>query len=226
VVVSNIANLDNLNKIEGSYILLDLRAKDQIEKDHIPNAVAAPDGKVEPLKGQFPTYMNATIILYNQDGDFAGAKDAYKTITGWGYKQVSVLDAGFAGWQKSGNKIATGPAASAIKYVRKLLPGEMDVQEFSALVKKPAEGFVVIDVRSTSEMTDGKLPNTINIPLEELESRLAEIPKDKTLVLHCSTGNRAEMAYNVLEKAGFKPKYVKGLIEFDKEDKSKYTIKE
>lgn len=226
LVVSNIANIEHLDKNKVSYILLDLRSKDQIGKGHLPNAVAAAGGKVEALRAQFPKYKKAPIILCNQHGSLEAAKEAFKTIAGWGYKQVSILSGGFDAWAKAGKKVAKGPAASEIKYVRKLMPGEMEVAEFKRLAQKPSEEFVIVDVRNPAEFSYGALPNAINIPLEEVESRLTELSKDKTLVLYCNTGTRAQMAFNVLKKAGFKPKYVQTRITFDKEKKGRFTIED
>lgn len=226
LVLSNMANIANLDKNQVSYIVLDLRSKDQIEQGHLPNAVAAVDGKVEALKSQFPKYKKAQIILCNQDGNLAPAKETFKTIVGWGYKQVSMLQGGFSAWEKAGNKVAKGPAASKITYVRKLMPGEMDVAAFKRSIEKPAENLVLIDVRNPSEFSQGALPKAINVPLEEMESRLSELSKEKTLVLYCNTGTRAQMAFNVLKKAGFKPKYVQTRIEFDKEKKGEYSIED
>ncbi|MEW6349032.1 MAG: rhodanese-like domain-containing protein [Thermodesulfobacteriota bacterium] len=221
-VVSNIANIDAMEKAEGSYILIDLRAKQEIEKGHIPKAIAAPDGKVESLEKQFPAYKRAAIILYNQDGSLQSATQAYKTITGWGYKNASILDGGYAGWTKADKKVATGPAAAEIKYVKKLMPGEMEVAEFKALVAKPSKDMVLVDVRNPAEFSYCALPNASGIPLEEIEGKLGELPKDKTLVLYCSTGARSEMAYNILKKAGLKAKYVRAVVSFD--DDKKHTI--
>ncbi|MBI5570974.1 MAG: hypothetical protein HY914_13605 [Desulfomonile tiedjei] len=197
-----------------------------MEQGHIPNAVSVPEGGLDSLKAQFPKYMNAAVILYNQDGDIASAMDAVKTISGWGYKDVSILIGGFQGWEKAGKQIAKGPAASKVTYVRKLMPGEIEIEAFKGALGKPSADLVVLDVRMKSEAAEGVLPNAVNIPLDELEQRIAELPKDKTLVVHCSTGARAEMAYNVLKKLGFKPKYVKAKVEFDEANKGKYTIEE
>ncbi len=226
LVVSNIANIEYLDKNKVSYILLDLRSKEQVDKGHLPNAVAVPGGKVEALKGQLPKYKKAQIILCNEDGNLDVARDAYKTVSGWGYKQVSVLAGGFHAWAKAGKTVAKGAAASELKYVRKLLPGEMDVAEFKRLVDKPSEKYVVIDVRNPAEFAYGALPQAINVPLEEVESRLKELSKDKTLVLYCNTGTRAQMAFNVLKKAGFQPKYVQTRITFDKEKDGKFDIED
>lgn len=225
-VVSNIQAIEQYNKADASYILIDLRPKNQVEQGHIPKAVELPSGGLDALKDQFPKYKNAAVILYNQDGNIAAAQDASKKISGWGYKQVSILAGGLNAWQKAGKELAKGAGASKIAYVRKLAPGEMDVEAFKAMIGKPAAGDVILDVRLSSEAKDGTLPNALTIPLDELEQRLSELPKDKTLLIHCSTGARAEMAYNLLKKAGFNAKYVKAKVNFDKEKKGAYTVEE
>ncbi|MFH1113798.1 MAG: rhodanese-like domain-containing protein [Pseudomonadota bacterium] len=224
VVVSETDGLKHLNEMDASYILIDLRPGGDIEKGHIPKAVAAANGDVAPLKSRFPKYKKAEIILYNQNGDVDSAAKAYKEITGWGYTMVSILSGGLDAWQNAGNKLAAGPAESNITYVRKLLPGELDVEEFKALAVKPGGDAFILDVRNTKETLEGTIPNAKAIPLEELELRLSDLPKDKTIIIHCSTGLRAEMAHNVLKKAGLKSKYVNANVEFDKEKKGEYTI--
>ncbi len=221
-LVSPIDYIDSMEKAEASYILIDQRSTKEIEKGHIPKAVAAPDGNVESLRAQLPAYKRAVVILYNQDGSLESAKAAFKTIAGWGYKSVSILDGGYAAWTKAAKKVATGPAASQIKYVKKLLPGEMEVAEFKALVEKPSKEMSLVDVRNPAEFAYCALPNATGIPLEEIEAKVGELPNDKTVVLYCSTGARSEMAYNILKKAGLKAKYVRAVVSFD--DDKKYTI--
>ena len=51
-------------------------------------------------------------------------------------------------------------------------------------------------------------PKAVLIPLDNLEGRLAELPKDKEILVHCSTGARAEMAHSVLQKAGYKSRFL------------------
>lgn len=226
ITVSNIAAIENYDKQDLSYILLDLRPAKQVEKGHMPKAVALPSGGLDKIKDQFPKYMAAPIILCNQDGNLKAAQDAFKKISGWGYKQVSVLSGGFQAWEKAGKQIAKGPAGTKIAYVRKLAPGEFDLAAFKELLLKPSRDVTIVDVRAVSEAKEGMFPNSLNIPLDDLEKRLSEIPKDKPIVVHCSTGVRAEMAYNVLKKAGVDAKYVKAKVEFDKQDKTKYDIEE
>ena len=65
------------------------------------------------------------------------------------------------------------------------------------------EGAVLVDVRSVAEFSSGSTPGTINIPLQELGSRLAELPKSVPVVLCCASGTRSGMAKMVLKKKGY-----------------------
>jgi hydroxyacylglutathione hydrolase len=62
---------------------------------------------------------------------------------------------------------------------------------------------VVIDVRSVGEWDAGHVPGSLNLPLAHLEQRLAEIPRQADLVVHCQTGPRAAIAASLLLARGF-----------------------
>jgi rhodanese-related sulfurtransferase len=66
-------------------------------------------------------------------------------------------------------------------------------------------GALVIDVRSPGEFNSGHLPNTINIPLNEIETTLSRRVKDKNqvLLLHCLSGMRSGMAKQKLKSLGY-----------------------
>ncbi len=64
-------------------------------------------------------------------------------------------------------------------------------------------GATCVDVRSAAEFASGSAPGTINIPLQELGSRLSEIPKSAPVVLCCASGTRSGMAKLLLKKNGY-----------------------
>ena len=64
-------------------------------------------------------------------------------------------------------------------------------------------GAIFIDVRSAGEFANGNAPGTINIPLQELGSRLGEISKSSPVVLCCASGTRSGMAKLLLKKNGY-----------------------
>ncbi len=64
---------------------------------------------------------------------------------------------------------------------------------------------LILDVRSPQEYAEGHVPGAINIPHDQLGSRLAEIGsyKDKDIVLYCASGGRVGIAAKTLQPAGF-----------------------
>lgn len=64
---------------------------------------------------------------------------------------------------------------------------------------------LVLDVRSAEEFATGHLPNSKNIPLKELGTRVKEIEKSKgnVVITVCASGVRSSTAVAVLNKAGF-----------------------
>jgi hydroxyacylglutathione hydrolase len=58
-------------------------------------------------------------------------------------------------------------------------------------------------VRGRSEWDAGHLPGVENIPVGYLEEHLAELPRDRELVLQCQTGARSSIAASLLQARGF-----------------------
>jgi rhodanese-related sulfurtransferase/TusA-related sulfurtransferase len=65
------------------------------------------------------------------------------------------------------------------------------------------EDVVVLDVREPAEYAFGHIPNAVSIPFGELENRVAELDKTKTILVVCRTGNRSDMASQTLSNNGF-----------------------
>jgi glyoxylase-like metal-dependent hydrolase (beta-lactamase superfamily II)/rhodanese-related sulfurtransferase len=61
----------------------------------------------------------------------------------------------------------------------------------------------VLDVRTKAEWEAGHVEGSVNVPLQRLASRLAEVPRGKPLVIHCQTGYRSSIAASLLANAGF-----------------------
>jgi rhodanese-related sulfurtransferase len=62
----------------------------------------------------------------------------------------------------------------------------------------------VLDVRTPEEYAAGHVPGATNIPFDQVPARLAEVPKDKDVVLYCRSGRRAGIAADTLAAAGYK----------------------
>jgi len=62
---------------------------------------------------------------------------------------------------------------------------------------------VILDVRNLEEYEAGSIPGALNIPLGQLRKRLAELPKDREIIVHCQTGQRSYFAARILAQEGF-----------------------
>ncbi|MFM7671645.1 MAG: rhodanese-like domain-containing protein [Bacteroidota bacterium] len=64
-------------------------------------------------------------------------------------------------------------------------------------------GAVILDVRTPHEFDQGKIPGSINIPVDRIPTQLDRIKKmNKPIVLCCASGMRAGKAKGILKKAG------------------------
>jgi len=80
------------------------------------------------------------------------------------------------------------------------LPLEINTQE---AYQKYQEGAFVLDVRTFEEWVDHHAPDTTLIPLDELEVRVNEVPRDQEIVVICRSGNRSQVGRDMLLAAGF-----------------------
>jgi rhodanese-related sulfurtransferase len=76
---------------------------------------------------------------------------------------------------------------------------------------------VLVDIRMPFEKNVWNLPFAIDIPANELENRLNEIPKDKLIVTACPGNSRSSFAAAFLKEKGYNAKFlVEGLLELMK----------
>lgn len=80
--------------------------------------------------------------------------------------------------------------------------GRVDASVGKSLIDDFGKHLLVIDVRTAEEFGQGHIPGAVNIPIEELTQRSAEIPPNVPTLLVCRTGRRAEAAYLMLQKSG------------------------
>ena len=74
---------------------------------------------------------------------------------------------------------------------------------------KDCKDLMIIDVRRYSEFKENKIPNAINIPVEELEWEIEELKenKDKPILVYCKAGHKSALACQMLEEEGFTKLY-------------------
>jgi phage shock protein E len=72
----------------------------------------------------------------------------------------------------------------------------------AVVAAKLAAGATVLDVRSEAEFRSGAFKGALHVPVQELQARLAEVPKGRPVVVYCASGARSAMAVRILKKAG------------------------
>jgi len=70
------------------------------------------------------------------------------------------------------------------------------------LMALKAAGARIVDVRTPAEFAGGHVEGSVNIPLDQFEARMGEIPFDQPVILCCASGGRSGMAKQILERAG------------------------
>lgn len=221
LVLSEPAYLKDLIEKDIAHVVIDLRSPAEARKGSIPGAVSIPMSELAAAKERFPADKSAPIILYSDNMN----EEAFKTVRGWGYRETTLLRGGFEAWKQMGGKISAGDLKTAISYVPKPRPGEISIEEFKMIAENGSADKVILDVRDTDEAMNGMLKDAINIPAGQIKNRLAELPKDKEIITHCTTGIRAEMAYDDLKENGVKARFLNAVIQVDKDGKYEITKK-
>jgi NADPH-dependent 2,4-dienoyl-CoA reductase/sulfur reductase-like enzyme/rhodanese-related sulfurtransferase len=92
-----------------------------------------------------------------------------------------------------------------------LLRGDHPQADVEAAVTPSANGRpLLVDVRTPEEYDRGHIPGAVNIPVDELRSRLSELPGDRELTVYCQVGQRGYLATRILNQVGHKATNVGG----------------
>jgi rhodanese-related sulfurtransferase len=100
---------------------------------------------------------------------------------------LGYLNGGFDAWKNAGEEVDELERLTA--------------DQFAAIYANAKP--VVIDVRKKSEFDSEHTLDAINIPLNQINSHLAEIPKDKSFILMCAGGYRSMIAASILKQRGW-----------------------
>ena len=197
LLVSGPVALDAWIKAGENFVLIDLRDAAAAEKGFIPGAIGIPAKDLASWKDRFPENKKAPVVLYDAG---QASPDAFKTVRGWGYVNTTVLRDGIGSWK---GELRTGPLAAPakIEYVKKLKPGEITIDEFKKVADTRPEGTLIVDVRE--QPVESILVGALQLPQSQFEARFNEIPKEKSVVIHCNTGILAKVAYDTLIAKGY-----------------------
>ncbi|HUV04730.1 MAG TPA: FAD-dependent oxidoreductase [Armatimonadota bacterium] len=85
-----------------------------------------------------------------------------------------------------------------------VLEGDLEIAHAEEVECWLAKGAFLLDVRTVGEFHRGHLDGAVNIPIDEIRSRLTELPVNKTLVVYCLTGIRSYFVCRLLRQHGYR----------------------
>ncbi|HHG75284.1 MAG TPA: rhodanese-like domain-containing protein [Persephonella sp.] len=89
----------------------------------------------------------------------------------------------------------------------------LDPKDAYTLLQKERDRIILLDVRTSEEVkTDGKIPGSVLIPLDQLPNKIDKLDKNKKILVYCRSGTRSVSASRFLSSLGFKVYNIKGGI--------------
>jgi rhodanese-related sulfurtransferase len=61
---------------------------------------------------------------------------------------------------------------------------------------------LVLDIRNPREWSARHIEHSVNVPLNHLQERIGEIPRDRRIAVHCAGGYRSSIAASILHQYG------------------------
>lgn len=98
---------------------------------------------------------------------------------------------------------AKDPVAISGYVAGNILSGKMTPLYWREMQQADKSQVTLVDVRTPDEYALGTIPGAINIPLDDLRERLADIPENKPVYLFCGVGLRGYLASNILKSKGY-----------------------
>ncbi len=81
------------------------------------------------------------------------------------------------------------------------LPRDIDAQTAAQLATH--DDVLIVDVRTLPEYEGRHIPDVLHLPMDEIASRLDELPADKTLIIQCEVGGRSDRVTDFLAQNGY-----------------------
>jgi glyoxylase-like metal-dependent hydrolase (beta-lactamase superfamily II)/rhodanese-related sulfurtransferase len=173
---------------EGAMVV-DTRPAMQFAVAHVPGSVHI------ALTGQYASWaarilgLDTTLIIAGEDPEHV--RESQLRLARVGVENLAgYLADGVAGWIKNGFELDYIP--------------QITVGDFVELRNQDPDRIAVLDVREPGEAAGGAIENSLCIPLGKLKSSLAELDREKLLVVHCKGGFRSSIATSILRRAGFR----------------------
>lgn len=181
----------------GNVILIDTTAG----KDTIVTAnnktVQLPIAELKGEKGQKllgTLSRNATLVVIGR-GDMEAVNAALEELREMDFRRLAYFP--LAAWKDA---LAAAPALAAVTWSPTYGPGQISPKVFEEAV---AAGKYILDVRPVADFARGHFKGAVNLPIEDMETNHAKVPKDVPVFVNCATGAKSQKAFDILGRKGY-----------------------
>jgi len=171
---------------ENRALILDTRSAEDFAQGFIPNSInIALDGSFAQWVGEMITDIKQEILLVTDEGK---EEEGLIRLSRVGYDHaIGYLKGGFNTWKKAGKETD--------------MVNRITAKELEATYKH--SDVLLVDVRKKSEYDSEHVIDAVNIPLNQINNHLAELPKEKPFILYCAGGYRSMIAASILKQRGW-----------------------
>ena len=197
LVAVTIPHLKKLIASGYPMMVVDSRPKKRkFAKGHIPGAINIPHRNFDKMSSLLPADKSIPLYFYCSGYKCVlSPKSAAKAMQ-LGYTNVHIIPEGYPGWTKTIKGTAQPKIISGKK------EGTITIDSFKHMMGTAPDSIILVDVRDPDEYAGGTINGAINIPMNDFEKEMDNLPKDKNIVFLCSTGARAGEAYDIIKMLG------------------------
>ncbi len=202
----------------NSALLVDARPHVKFMKETILGSISVVDTKADELMGRFPSNKDEKIVTFCEGYSCEKSNILAAKLIENGYKNVYVYAGGVPEWKKENlpttlgaKKVEDKPKEQKKEFTNNGVKlgsdeGTVDGEWLKALIieNKVPEYIQIVNVLSPKDYEKGHIAGSINIQADKLKPQelFEKLPKDKTVIFHCSAGSRSLEAWTDLKKAG------------------------
>jgi hydroxyacylglutathione hydrolase len=183
--LKKLSNQEMLDAMKQGIKLIDARVKTEFAKGYIPGSINIQgNNSFATWAGWFLNYEEQFMILADENQ----LDDLTRKLMRIGLDNILGYVPSTNQFTENGGTLDTVPVIS--------------VDEFKSILKEP--NIQVVDLRNTTEFRSGHVQGAEHVFIGTLPNNFDKVSKDKKVVIHCQSGDRATIGYSLLAKAGFK----------------------
>lgn len=170
---------------QSEALILDVRHENDYVKNHIPGSIfIGIQGNFAPWVGALIRDVKQPLLLITPEGR---EEETITRLSRVGFDNaLGYLNGGIDAWTNSGFETDN---------IESISPEEFE--------EKITEKSIIVDARKPGEYNPEHLENALNIPLDDVNERFSEVPKDEKFFLHCAGGYRSVIMASILKSRGY-----------------------